>query len=386
MACFGVLLVVLCGITLSYSASQCDERSELFGSDCWCSKGYYSSDGRAPCKPCKYSFNTKVGSSACTCYPGFVGENGKAPCTACGKFSGTPGKEEWSREEYFFAGSGIRGPEETIDIRVDQPGHSSCKCLIGAYGVSGRSPCLQCPPDSSSYFNWGTLELDIPVPRSDECRCSPGYRNVKGGHPSESDPCVPCPEYATSKMGATSCPFCLLNAYRKTPDAPCEPCPAGSIGVSLSAAVSVFACAKCDVGYYSPTGDAPCVPCADRFTTTGIGQTTCMPWGVVHSSDPTRAPTVAPTGQSVITTQCPSSAPATNSALEPRHSSTNFTDSTTGCLPGFYSATGKGPDCRRCPKGMTSTQDLTYCVPCIGYAPRCRHPKVGHLRKGYLDP
>jgi hypothetical protein len=402
---FRFVCFLACCMGAMATTMQCEEGSQWFGSDCWCDVGYYSSDGRAPCSPCENSFNTFVGSSTCTCNPGFVGTSGINPCTKCGEFSDTLGGEPgWHVSMYAHLGiwSGY-------DVTTSYPGRDFCVCSFGSYGVSGRSPCSQCPPNSSTWYSFGGTNV-LAVPAMDGCLCSPGFWNVNGRFPDDSDPCVTCPEYSTSLPGSTSCTLCKINAYRETPEAACQACPVGTTATRETTAVGMsVGCAKCDVGYYSPSGNSPCVPCEDGFTTTAIGQTTCWPWDSIHTGDPTRNPTAAPTGPSAKPSPRPSASPTIRKTSRPSARPTMQPTNPEDCLPGFHSATGKGPDCAPCPKGTTNDDygqtscplctdryysksgrapcrgcpfgmsssalwDHTYCVHCVGYAPGCAKP------------
>jgi hypothetical protein len=412
---FACIVALWLGATAS--STQCEQGSQRFGADCWCSAGYYSPNGRAPCIPCENSINTVVGSSTCVCNPGFVGQSGNNPCTECGEFSNTLGREpEWTMGDFANYGSFYGMPEYTTSY----PGRESCVCSIGSYGVNGRSPCSLCPANSATWYWYGPMRNYYLVPAMDTCVCSPGYRNVNGGFPDDSDPCIPCPGYSSSLPGSTTCNLCQINAYRKTPDAACQACPEGTTAVEVTAAVGVTSCAKCDIGYYSPSGNSPCVPCGDGYTTTAIGQTTCWSGESLHTGDPTQYPTAAPTN-SAIPSAIPSAPPTTRQTSRPTVQSTARPTYPDECLPGFYSATGFGPDCTPCPKGTTNDDygqtscplctghhysktgrapcrncpsgqsssplwEQKYCVACKGYSPGCAKPHHRHHHANGTTP
>ena len=70
-------------------ATFCDEGSEIYGNDCWCSKGYYSDNGLSPCNQCDYGSSSDViGGKVtdCICQNGFYSSDGRAPCDASAIF------------------------------------------------------------------------------------------------------------------------------------------------------------------------------------------------------------------------------------------------------------------------------------------------------------
>jgi hypothetical protein len=398
---FACLVAFWLGATAS--SVQCEVGSQWFGSDCWCKVSYYSTDGRAPCSRCENSYNWVVGSSTCTCNSGFVSTSSNSPCSKCGEFSDTSGST----------------------------GQHQCTCVVGSYGVSGRSPCFQCPPNSNSWARYAYGNDYYLSPAMNTCVCSPGFWNVKGGLPDDSDPCLPCPEYSTSQPGSRTCALCKMNAYREEPDAVCQACPEGTSAGRATTAVGMSTCAQCDIGYYSPSGSIPCMRCEEGFTTTGIGKTKCWPWNSIHTGIPSRRPTAEPTGPSAIPSALPTDAPTVLETSRPTTSKSptaiptvyptrlptaQFTARPTysrECSPGFFSATGREPDCRPCPDGTTndfygqtscplcsghhyskdgrvpckscppgqsssSLWDHKYCVTCKGYSPGCAKPYHHH--------
>jgi hypothetical protein len=416
MAHVCIVLIVLLNVAVRGSAAQCEEGSEWFGSECWCSRNYYSSDGHAPCSSCENSFNTVAGSASCTCSPGYVSPSGYDPsCTKCGELSDTLGEKGWQNPSDFAYFMFQRNyPYSPFEGFASNPGHTSCTCNVGSFGFGGKSPCTQCPPNSKTVWrgHWTFEEVWYEVPAMEACKCSPGFWNINGVHPEDANPCVPCPPYAYSDSpGSPSCPLCVANAYRETAEAACQPCPVGTTAATMTTAVGLSSCAKCDIGYYSPSGSVPCTRCGDGYTTTAVGQNTCWPSAAIHTGDPTRSPTAAPTGPSAKPTPQPSVAPTIRKTSRPSAKPTMQPTHPDDCAPGFYSSTGKGPNCLRCPKGTTNEDygqttcpvckdryygvdgkapckhcpystsssalwDHKYCVPCVGFAPGCQKPRA----------
>jgi hypothetical protein len=442
------------------SAGTCEQGSQWYGSDCWCSPGYYSADGLAPCYPCDNSFNTAAGSTTCLCSPGYASPTGNGPCTECEDLSDTV---DWESISY-------SGPYPYGEFRyVAAPGSSQCYCLPGAKGEAGSSPCQRCPVNSSTFVGFSNVG-QVAFPGGRRCYCKPGYWSRNGEEPSESEPCQPCEAYSYALPGSVSCDLCATNAYRVAQNAPCLPCPEGSVNTSPYEyyTFGLSSCSTCDVGYYSPTGNSPCTKCHVNYTTTGIGQSTCWPWAAIHSSSPSMKPTSAPTGPSARPSPSPTFRPSASPTAKPSAQpscaptflpslfptakpsappscpptylpSPSPTTSPTSrptvphptatptpqptlpdyCQPGFYSDTGVGPHCARCPKGSTNADygntrcyctdryysktgsapcsrcdkgksssalwSHKYCVHCQGYSPGCVKPddKVNghnHLR------
>lgn len=72
-----------------------DKNTEPYEGKCWCSIGYKSSNGMAPCTPCDdNSLSTTIGSSMCACSKDSFSINGyDTPnrCIKCPDFSYTDG-------------------------------------------------------------------------------------------------------------------------------------------------------------------------------------------------------------------------------------------------------------------------------------------------------
>jgi hypothetical protein len=257
-------LLITCGFlvsraTIAVAETQCDGGSQWVGSACWCSQGFYSPDGLAPCFPCENSFNTAVGTTTCQCNAGFISVDGNAPCTPCTEFS-TTYKENAALGFYFlWKWYGTISPTS---------GLTACTCMAGAVGVGGKAPCKQCPAGSGTYYADPLDLVTMEVPGMAECLCSAGFWSATG-QSSESSPCTPCLDFTSSDIGSTSCNFCRADYFRPTAQAPCQRCPEGTTTPKADISVGISSCSKCDIGFYSSTGASPCAVCPDGFTTTG---------------------------------------------------------------------------------------------------------------------
>ena len=62
----------------------CKEGSEIYEGNCWCGKGYKSSNGMAPCEPCDdNAYTDRLGSTVCKCAANAFSSNGYDTPNSC---------------------------------------------------------------------------------------------------------------------------------------------------------------------------------------------------------------------------------------------------------------------------------------------------------------
>jgi hypothetical protein len=333
--------------------------SELFGSDCWCSKGYYSENGRAPCNMCDdgSSSNLIGGRLAdCKCHNGFYSNTtGLSPCSSC--------------------------PENT-ESKIPV-GATSCTCKVGYIGqgdevpsnilagitlmykwsavelhdfYSSRSfslPCSACPANSGT---WDASSKSLLETQGNKCFCDPDSKSISG-----LGPCEPCPEGSGSITLLTECyGLTSIKSYAMTK---CF-CKAGYYSPDGTGTDSGGDCIKCPLGKTSTNSELSYIRnyyCRDYDPSAGFGTLNkkCVCTRNYYKNTSVTIKSIGNVESSDDCLQCPEG------------SSTTDYDGTscTICDIGYYSPTGLVP-CAKCPDGMTTNgYQQTSCTVTSTYAP-----------------
>lgn len=179
------------------ATSSCDETSQLYQGECWCSPGYKSDTGKGPCDPCdSNSHSTGIGSTVCNCdrdYFSFNGKDSPQECQPCPAYSycdaNTAGNDasvcscgtQYNRDWY------VRG--DNFDFL------ESGSWPIMTRSQTGFWPCEVCPENTAPGYNdaWGIgiiiiiiitayyyyfENVVVPYRNSQPCRVKPAFKQI----------------------------------------------------------------------------------------------------------------------------------------------------------------------------------------------------------------
>jgi hypothetical protein len=130
----------------------CKDGSEPYEGQCWCGKGYKSSTGLAPCEPCgDNSYTSTIGSTKCICSANAISINGydtPNSCETCKDGSEKYGDQCWCSRGY-KSSTGLAPCEPCEDNSfTDALGSKMCKCAANTFSITGYdnlNSCQECP-------------------------------------------------------------------------------------------------------------------------------------------------------------------------------------------------------------------------------------------------
>jgi hypothetical protein len=221
----------------------CNNGSQFYRYECWCSPSYYSPTGvPSPyCHPCSVGSSSPIiGGSSCPCSINFYSSTGSSPCHKCGVNSST------------YADTCNSLGVCTYALAASQ---TTCRCNAGYYSPTGSSPNCSVIPSGAVTTN-GPFQRMNWVGGATPLSCKPTFYNpINGYYNGPSSPCMPCGDPSVTSTGYASlaCTVCSINYFSSAGTAPCAKC-ATSVTNTATGSVS---CPVCALGYYSPTGRSP---------------------------------------------------------------------------------------------------------------------------------
>ena len=218
------------------------------------------------------------------------------------------------------------------------PFFSCSKCDNGYYVNHEQTGCIQC----ISNFN---IDIDL------ECiKCPLGTFSFFG----ESSCDTNCPPGTYSKKNNIGCYTCSEGYYTNTEGSiECNKCPEGELSY-----LNRTGCYKCKKGYYSPKGTEICIKCDDGKYSDITYATECKkcPSGTYSSND------------RINCIQCLEgsySNEGSGSCTQCEKGTFINIKGATNCIKcdiGYYSDNLGSTFCKKCPEGMNSSLDFTYCI------------------------